>query len=45
MQGINWAFKKYKNQNLSKLVIEPENCRPPHILQMVKYEAKLDSTV
>ena len=31
MQGVGWAFKNYVNHNLSKLVIEPENCRPPHV--------------
>ena len=31
MQGIGWAFKKYGNDNLCKLVIEPENCGPTHI--------------
>ena len=30
MQGIGWAFINYGNHNLSKLVIEPESCRPPH---------------
>ena len=31
MQGIGWALKHHGN--LSKLVIERENCKPPHILQ------------
>ena len=31
-QGIGWAFKKYGNHNLTKLAIEPENCRSPHIM-------------
>ena len=30
MQGIGWAFINYGNHNLSKLVIEPEKCWPPH---------------
>ena len=34
----NWLVfqkkKKYENHNLSKLAIEPENCRPPHKVQI-----------
>ena len=29
MQGIGWASKKYGILYLFKLIIEPENCRPP----------------
>ena len=28
---IDWAFRNYGNNNLSKLDIEPENCRPPQL--------------
>ena len=33
MKGISWAFKKYGNNDFSKLVIELENYRPPHIYE------------
>jgi hypothetical protein len=36
MQGIDVAFRKDGNYNFAILVIEPENCRPPHILKLEK---------
>ena len=31
MQELVGALKKYGNHNLSKVFIEPKNCRPPHM--------------